>query len=171
MRVLGVDFGLRRIGLALSDEGERLASPLRAIAIGALSEAPGAVAGAAREADAGVIVVGAPLGLEGEAERPEVRRVRRFAQALRRATGLPVHLVDESLSSREASERAASSGRDPATRARAGRDEAKEAQHAAAAAIILQRWLDGAPERAARREARAATARHPSASPSKEKRP
>lgn len=167
MRVLGVDFGLRRLGLALSDEGERLASPLRAVAIGAVSEAPGAVAAAVRETDAGAIVVGAPLGMEGEEERPEVRRVRRFAQALRRATGLPVHLVDESLSSREAAERARASGRDAATRARSGRDEAKDAQHAAAAAVILQRWLDAAPERTARREARAA---HP-ARPSKEKRP
>lgn len=156
MRVLGVDFGLRRIGLALSDEGERLASPLRAVAIAAVSEAPGAVAAAARETDAGAIVVGAPVGVEGEEERPEVRRVRRFAQALRRATGLPVHLVDESLSSREAAAGATAAGRDAATRDRSGRAEAKDALHAAAAAVILQRWLDAAPQRAASREARAA---------------
>lgn len=155
MRVLGVDFGLRRIGLALSDEEERLASPLRAVAIDAVAEAPGAVASAAREADAGAIVIGAPLGMEGEEQRPEVRRVRRFAQALRRATGLPVHLVDESLSSREAAEARADAGRDAATRDRSGRDEAKDALHAAAAAVILQRWLDAAPQRAAAREARA----------------
>ena len=169
MRVLGVDFGPRRIGLALSDEGERLASPLRAIAIASVREAPGAVASAAREADAGAIVVGAPLGLEGEEERPETRRVRRFAQALRRATGLPVHLVDESLSSREAAERASAAGRDAATRARSGRGEAKDALHAAAAAVILQRWLDEAPLREAARQARARAARP--AKPAKEDRP
>ena len=169
MRVLGVDFGLRRIGLALSDEGERLASPLRAIPIASVREAPGAVASAAREADAGAIVVGAPLGLEGEEERPETRRVRRFAQALRRATGLPVHLVDESLSSREAADRAQASGRDAATRARAGRGEAKDALHAAAAAVILQRWLDQAPLRAAARAAREGSARP--AKPAKGERP
>ena len=143
MRVLGVDFGLRRIGLALSDEEARLASPLRSLAITAVGEAPGAVASAALEADAGAIVVGAPLGLEGEEGRIEMRRVRRFAQALRRATGLPVHLVDESLSSREA-EAAAGGGGARGTRGRA-RDEKREALHAAAAAVILQRWLDEKP--------------------------
>ena len=127
-----MDFGLRRIGLALSDEGERLASPLRALRIDAVAAAPGAVALAAREAEAGAVVVGAPLGLEGEEGRIELRRVKRFAQALRRATGLPVHLVDESLSSREAVD--ARGGRER------GRDD--DSLHAAAAAVILQRWLD-----------------------------
>lgn len=149
MRVLGVDFGMRRIGLALSDEEERLASPLRALTIASVDEAPGAVASAAREVEAGAIVVGAPLGLEGEEGRIEVRRVRRFAQALRRATGLPVHLIDESLSSREAEERMGTSAR----------GEKKDTHHAAAAAVILQRWLDEAPRRAAARSSRSAASR------------
>jgi len=132
MRVLGVDFGLRRIGLALSDEDGSLATPLRSFTIDSVREAPAAVAQAAREAGAGAVVVGAPLGLEGEEGRPEVRRVRRFATALRRASGLRVHLVDESLSTREAEEKMG-------VRGWGTRDEAL---HAAAAAIILQRWLD-----------------------------
>jgi len=132
MRVLGVDFGLRRIGLALSDEGGVLASPLRSLSIASVREAPAAVAAAARDAGAEAVVVGAPLGLEGEEARPEVRRVRRFATALRRETGLRVHVVDESLSTREAEEKMGARGW-------ATRDEAL---HAAAAAVILQRWLD-----------------------------
>lgn len=132
MRVLGVDFGLRRIGLALSDEGEILATPLRSLRLASVREAPAAIAEAAREAGAGAIVVGAPLGLEGEEARPEMRRVERLATALRRATGLPVHLVDESLSTREAEIRIP-----PARRARDG-----EERHSVAAAVILQRWLD-----------------------------
>jgi RNase H-fold protein (predicted Holliday junction resolvase) len=95
MRILGVDFGLRRIGLALSDETERLATPLRALAVSSIDEAPGAVAAAAREAGAEAVVVGAPLGLEGEEGRIEMRRAA-----------------------------------------------ATEPLHAAAAAVILQRWLD-----------------------------
>lgn len=132
MRVLGVDFGLRRIGLAMSDPGEVLATPLRSLRIASVREAPTAIASAARESGAEAIVVGAPLGLEGEEVRPEIRRVERLAKALRRETGLPVHLVDESLSTREAE-----AGVRPGSRARAG-----DAQHAAAAAVILQRWLD-----------------------------
>ena len=132
MRVLGVDFGLRRIGLAVSDPGECLATPTGALRLTTVRDAPAAVAEAARAAGAGAVVVGVPLGLEGEEARPEVRRVRRFAKALRRETGLPVHLVDESLSTREAEERAGAAG--------GARDE--ESLHAAAAAVILQRWLD-----------------------------
>jgi putative Holliday junction resolvase len=132
VRVLGVDFGLRNLGLALSDPGEVLATPLRSLRIRTVRDAPAAVALVVREVEAGAVVVGAPEGLEGEEGRAELRRVKRFATALRRETGLPVHMVDESLSSREAW---AGSGR-----AR-DRDRAS-AEHAAAAAVILQRWLD-----------------------------
>jgi putative Holliday junction resolvase len=132
MRVLGVDFGLRRLGLALSDPSGSLASPYRELRIGSVREAPAVVAAAAREAEAAVIVVGIPLGLEGEEARPEVRRVERFAKALRRETGLPVHFMDESMSSREAEDLTGGPRR-------RGRDEAN---HSAAAAVILQRWLD-----------------------------
>ena len=137
MRILGVDFGLRHLGLALSDPGEILASPLRSISIASVREAPQAVAQVAREVEAGAVVVGAPEGLEGQEDRAELRRVERFATALRRETGLPVHLVDESLTSREAEAR---SGRGRSG-GRAGRERASAA-HAAAAALILQRWLD-----------------------------
>jgi putative Holliday junction resolvase len=86
----------------------------------------------ARDVGAAAVVVGAPFGLEGEEKRPEMRRARRFATALRRETGLAVHLVDESHSTREAEEKMGVRGW--ATRG--------EAVHAAAAAVILQRWLD-----------------------------
>ena len=132
MRVLGVDFGLRRVGLALSDEEASLARPLRVLEITSVRNAPEAVAGVASEAGAGTVVVGVPLGLEGEERRQEVRRVERFARALRKCSGLDVFLVDESMSTREAGERARE----------AGRDERDPSLHAHAAALILQRWLD-----------------------------
>ena len=141
MRVLGVDFGLRQLGLGLSDTDGSLAAPLRSLRLSTVREAPAAVAAVALEVEAAAVVVGVPLGLEGEEARPEVRRVERFAKALRKESGLPVHLVDESMSSREAEERVyrAGPGRrgGPARRASSG-----EAAHAAAAAVILQRWLD-----------------------------
>jgi len=91
-------------------------------------DAPAAVAEVATDADARTVVVGVPLGLEGEERREEVRRVERFAHALRKCSGLEVFLVDESLSTREAEQHAA------------GADDS--GQHARAAAVILQRWLD-----------------------------
>jgi RNase H-fold protein (predicted Holliday junction resolvase) len=60
-----------------------------------------------------------------------VRRVERFAKALRRETNVPVHLVDESFSSREAEERV-----------KPGRRGSDADRAHAAAAVILQRWLD-----------------------------
>jgi len=120
VRVLGVDFGLRHLGIAVSDETAMLATPLRVLRIASVREAPEAVADAAEKAGAGSIVVGVPLGLEGEERRKEVRRVERFAHALRKRSGLEVFLVDESLSTREAGLQG----------------------HAQAAAVILQRWLD-----------------------------
>jgi putative Holliday junction resolvase len=127
-----VDFGLRRIGLALSDEDASLARPLRVVEVTSVRHAPDAVAAAARDADAGSVVVGVPLGLEGEERRQEVRRVERFARALRKASGLEVFLVDESMSTREAEEQTVE----------AGRSDRDPSLHAHAAALILQRWLD-----------------------------
>lgn len=135
MRVLGVDFGPRQIGLAVSDETGFLARPLRSLTVERIREAPQAVAAVAREEEAGTIVVGMPVGLEGEEHRPESHRVLRFAKALRAATGLTVHLEDESLSSREAREMPSVSRR--------GARGAAEREHSRAAAIVLQRWLDG----------------------------
>jgi len=127
-----VDFGLRRVGIALSDEDASLARPLRVLEIASVRQAPEAVAAVARDADAGSVVVGVPLGLEGEERRQEVRRVERFARALRKASGLEVFLEDESMSTRDAEERAHE----------AGRSDRDPSLHAHAAALILQRWLD-----------------------------
>jgi putative Holliday junction resolvase len=128
-----VDFGLRHLGIALSDEGGSLARPLRVLHVTSVRDAPAAVAEVATDADARTVVVGVPLGLEGEERREEVRRVERFAHALRKCSGLEVFLVDESLSTREAEQHAPG--------AREGRDDDPK-RHAQAAAVILQRWLD-----------------------------
>jgi putative Holliday junction resolvase len=127
-----VDFGLRRLGIAVSDEGGSLATPLRVLHVTSIRDAPAAVAAAASEAGAKSVVVGVPLGLEGEERRKEIRRVERFARALRKSSGLEVHLIDESMSTREAEERARE----------AGRPAGDPALDAHAAALILQRWLD-----------------------------
>jgi len=133
-----VDFGLRQLGLALSDPAGSLATPLRSLRLSTVRDAPAAVAAVALEVEAAAVVVGVPLGLEGEEARPEVRRVERFAKALRKESGLPVHLIDESMSSREAEERVHRGGRG----SRGAHGRAEGAAHAAAAAVILQRWLD-----------------------------
>ncbi len=145
MRTLGIDVGTRRIGLALSDPSGTLATPLRTLqAPGRLAARVAQVGGeidrlAAEAPGLAEIVVGLPLDLEGRPGR-ETARVTAFVAALRRRTPLPIVLQDERLTSREAERRLAL--REPDWRRR------KRRLDAAAAALILQDYLDEAPRTA-----------------------
>jgi putative Holliday junction resolvase len=133
-RVLGIDLGERRIGLAVSDEEGRFAFPAgfherRDLAgdleaLRALAVSQGAVR----------IVVGLPLLLDGR-EGTGARAAREFAEALRRVTSLPVELVDERLTTREAERALAQAPR----KVRRGR---KQVIDAMAATLLLRGWLD-----------------------------
>ena len=143
MRVLGVDFGQRRIGLALSDPTATLARPWRTLPAGPTPAASAAFVAAALEsfrherdsdaADVSAIVVGLPKRLNGE-ETDQTAPAREFAAALEAATRLTVHRQDERLSSLEADRRLAVGERDWRRR--------KTRLDAAAAAVILQDFLD-----------------------------
>lgn len=141
MRVLGIDYGDRRIGLAVSDASGTLARPLRVVEPrGSLAERARAVAaevaGAAAEADGlARIVVGVPRALDGTPSAGTARCLA-FAAALRALTTAPVALQDERLTSVEAEARLAVRERDWRKR--------KKRLDAAAAAVILQDYLDGA---------------------------
>jgi putative Holliday junction resolvase len=134
-RVLGVDLGERRIGLALSDPSGTLASPLRTIEVtGDPARDRLAVLTAAREAEAQVIVVGLPRSLSGR-EGPAARRARVEASALAEVAGeIKVELHDERFTTREADRALADAGK--------RRRERRAHVDAAAAAIILQSYLD-----------------------------
>ena len=142
MRVLGVDFGLKRIGLALSDASAILATPWTTVAAAGTPRASAAAVAALltdeRRRDETTeeiaeIVVGIPRRLSGE-ETDQSAAARAFASELGSITGLPVHLQDERLTSHEAESRLAVRERD--WRAR------KAKLDSAAAAIILQDYLD-----------------------------
>lgn len=132
-RLLGIDYGSKRIGLAVSDPEGRVAVVLgtfeRTNDRGAARHV-GRVA--AREGVAG-LVLGEPRRLDGT-RGDAARRVARFARRLEEVTGLPVTLVDESLTSVEAERRLRQAGVDPA--ADPGRVDAVAAQ------ILLQEVLD-----------------------------
>ncbi len=148
MRILGVDFGQRRIGLALSDATATLARPWKTVeAAGAPGRSADAVsaelAQLALEDDSDgarvvEIVVGIPRRLNGD-DNEQTQPARAFAEALGRAAGLPVRLQDERLTSHEADERLAARERDWRRR--------KAKLDAVAAAIILQDFLDERPRR------------------------
>ena len=146
MRVLGIDYGARRIGLALSDATATLASPWR------LLQRPPSDAETMRmivaevtaiaQGDDGLeaVVVGWPRRLDGSPNQ-QTPIVETFATTLRSKVTVPVVLQDERLSSREAESRLAVDEKDWRKR--------KLKIDAVAAAIILQDYLDGRPRAAA----------------------
>ena len=139
MRIVGLDVGERRIGVAVSDVTRTLARPLGVLRpagldVDAVRLSADEIGRLAREED-GVasIVVGLPRRLDGTPS-DMTRRVEQFARQLEARTALPVTLQDERLSSREAESRLAI--REKGWRVR------KQRLDAAAAAVILQDYLD-----------------------------
>ncbi len=140
MRALGIDFGERRIGLAVSDPEGRLAVPLTTLVRRDDRSAIGAIAEIARREGIGRLVLGEPVSLDGT-RGPAAARVRRFGERLAARTALPLTFVDEALTSVEAAARLRAAGIDPR--------RAPERIDAAAAQILLQEDLDRGGARAA----------------------
>jgi putative Holliday junction resolvase len=133
VRYLGVDFGERRIGLAISDDDERLAIPVDVVARSSDAQAIDEVLAVASRERAEAIVVGEPLRLDGSAG-DAAQRARGFAAKLGAATRLPIVLHDEALTSHEAQARLREAGMP--------RRRRHQAVHSVAAQILLQDWLD-----------------------------
>lgn len=140
VRVLAVDFGEKWIGLAVSDETGRVVVPVGAVARTSDARAAAEVARAAKERGAARVVVGLPRNLDGR-EGPVARRARNFARRVAEASGLPVDLHGEALTSVAAD--AALDAAGVARRNRAGRRDAE------AAAVLLRDWLAARPGGAA----------------------
>lgn len=139
MRVLGIDYGRKRIGLALSDASATLATPWQVLARPAGEPATLRLVAdtvttlVADEDGLAAVVVGWPRRLDGTANE-QTPIVEAFATALGTAVAVPVVLQDERLSSYEAESRLAVRERDWRVR--------KKTLDAAAAAVILQDYLD-----------------------------
>lgn len=128
--VLGFDFGAKRIGVAVGQRITQSAQPLQVIALRGGAIEWRAIERCVSEWRPGALVVGVPLTADG-VEDELTRRCRRFARQLAGRFQLPVHTIDERLSSVEARERSG------------GRREIDDY----AAAVILESWLlEGAPE-------------------------
>lgn len=134
-RILALDIGDRRIGVAVSDELGRLARPLLAITRASKREDFERIARLVAEHTAERIVAGHPRNLSGD-EGPQAQRVRRYVEALAAVLPVPVALWDERLTTVEAQARLLAAGK----RTLRGRDRGQ--LDAAAAAVILQDYLD-----------------------------
>lgn len=139
VRIIGIDLGERRIGVAVSDTTATLARPLKTIKRGtsdtdAVELLRATIAQLADEEEVGGIVIGLPTRLDGT-DNLQTPRVKKMIALLSALVTIPVVIQDERLSSREAEERLSLSEKDWRKR--------KARLDAAAAAVILQDYLDG----------------------------
>ncbi len=138
MKLLALDVGDRRVGVAVSDESGLIATPLTVIHRAAKVEDFARIASLVRERGSEGLVIGHPLNDDGSAG-PQARRVERYAAALAEALeaeglDLPVCLWDERMSTRRAQDLLIEAGRRAKDRRRR--------IDAVAAAVILQDYLD-----------------------------
>jgi putative pre-16S rRNA nuclease len=133
VRILAVDPGSKRVGLALSDPTGTIAQALTTVSAQPAETLASRVVELARAHDAGKIVVGLPLRMDGTSG-PEAASARKLADELRTASGLPVELVDERLTT-VAAERALISTGERRAKRRITVDRV-------AAAMLLQSHLD-----------------------------
>ena len=138
-RSLGIDYGTRRIGLAISDPSGTISTPLSTLTRRAGKRPPvAAIAALVVEHEVGTIVIGLPLSLEGN-ETDWTAEVRAFGAKLAERTGVPVIYIDERLTSVVAEKTVRSLGLKRSQR------ESKERVDATAARLILQTFLDRTP--------------------------
>ena len=131
-RVLGIDYGDSRIGLAMSDPLKIIASPFKTIRNEGNKKCLQVFQSLIKEKDVEAIVVGLPIGLKGQ-ETVQTKKVREFANLLY-ALKLPIHLEDERLSSVSAEKSMIQQN------IKTGHNKGLIDQRAAA--IILQQFLD-----------------------------
>jgi putative Holliday junction resolvase len=103
MKLIGIDFGRRRIGLAVSDETGTCVRGLPTLLQNDDRDATAALAGIIAREKAEGVVVGVPLDPD-ERETALSLEIRKFAADLEKRTALPVYFIDESLTSKQASE-------------------------------------------------------------------
>lgn len=139
MRTLAIDLGTRRVGVALSDEGARFATPLDVLTISSPQQAADEVLAIARREGAERLVVGLPLNMD-DSVGPAAKMTIRWARDLATRARLPLVFIDERLSSFDAEQQLADRRRGGE---RLTRQMKKERLDAIAAAGFLQAYLDG----------------------------
>lgn len=132
-RVLGVDLGSARVGLALSDPTGLTAQPLEVLRTSGDDDVAATIADRVRELEVDEVVVGIPIRMNGT-RGPEAEAAEAFAQRLEARARVPVHRWDERLSTKQAEGVMRSGGAD-ARRQRGTVDKV-------AAAIVLQAYLE-----------------------------
>lgn len=131
---MALDIGEKRVGVAVCDPGERVASPVCVLPAGEVEAAAAPFRRLLDDWQPELLLCGLPVTLAGE-EGPQAQRVRTVAQAVAEAAGLPLEFADERLSSVQAKRSLREKGYDQ--KAMKGKVDM------IAASLFLQAWLDG----------------------------
>lgn len=148
MKLIGLDIGDRRIGVAFGDSDLRMATPLDVIERTSLDRDVHALARFVHDYDAARLVVGLPRNMDGTVG-PQAQATQAYAQQVAQALNVPLILWDERLTTVEATQRVKTSqrtdesrGRTPSARSARRGKKSRRTLDAIAAAIILQDYLD-----------------------------
>lgn len=133
MRILALDIGQVRCGIAVSDPAERVASPVCVLPAQEVRTNAKSFRRVLEDWEPEMLVSGLPLTMGGE-EGPQVARIKAFAQQVSQNTGLPLTFADERLSSREAKRILHQSG--------LSERQMRGKVDGVAASLTLQAWLD-----------------------------
>jgi putative holliday junction resolvase len=134
MRILALDHGTKRIGVAVSDETQTIAQPLEYVHAEPFADFLARLRQLIREKEIGLILVGLPRNMDGS-YGPAAEKVQTFVSVLKDAVVVPVKTLDERLTSAQANRVLIQGG--------VRRDKRKEKVDKMAAAILLQSYLDG----------------------------
>ena len=132
-RILGIDYGSQRVGLALSDPSGIIASPLRTIKYQSIVDLIAQLKSLVGEHQINGFVVGFPIGMKGQ-RTEQTETVESFIDILKEHFSLPIEIEDERLTSVQASRSLREQGFEPSRE--------KGSVDATAAAILLQAYLD-----------------------------
>ena len=133
MRIMALDIGEVRVGIAISDPGERVASPVTVLPSAEVKACAKPFMRVLEDWEPELLVSGLPYTLSGE-EGPQAARIRAFAAEVSKRTGIPVEFSDERLSSTEAKRSLREKGM--------SEREMRGKIDMIAASIFLQSWLD-----------------------------
>ena len=134
MRILAIDHGSRRIGIAVSDELKLIAQPLEFIPAEPFTDFLARLQELLREKEVELILVGLPRNMDGS-HGPAAQKVQEFVAALRGHVGVPIRTRDERLTSAQANRLL--------IQGNVRREKRREKVDQMAAAILLQSYLDG----------------------------
>ena len=137
MRILGIDYGEKRVGVAVSDPLGIIALPLRVLEVRSDADALAAIESVCAETETEKIVVGFPLNMNGTVGE-SARKAQAFAEELAKRVSLPVDMWDERLSTAMADRVMIEGG--------AGRGKRRLTRDKLAAQVILQGYLDSGNE-------------------------